>query len=343
MTNKKFRDDLAKEMRDKYNERNEKLEQAEKSSFSSGLKEQMKKEIMDNFTKEMDEMKSRPWYEDAKKTHLEEIKSKIWVNAAKKEKERLQKEYEEKLAKADEDIADKNKAYEDAKIAHRWEVEQKITKNSDNKEKSEIPQDLKDFREAWEERINRIANASKEKIIKAAEQIPVKVEIDNDGSRLIEFKLWNKTYKILDPKLKTHSEDKYIYNPDYNSIKHIDDTVLLGWMRWDDVEKWENKKLKEYVKEKQWEWLHIAKIEEMRDLLNELWKEANLKDKSDKIAMLMYLTWMDWCYRLSMWDNEHSNSQEDSRSLLKCNVNRRLFLYNDFANLNASLCMIACQ
>lgn len=60
MTNKKFRDDLAKEMRDKYNERNEKLEQAEKSSFSSGLKEQMKKEIMDNFTKEMDEMKSRP-------------------------------------------------------------------------------------------------------------------------------------------------------------------------------------------------------------------------------------------------------------------------------------------
>lgn len=343
MTNKKFRDDLAKEMRDKYKERNEKLEQAEKSSFSSGLKEQMKKEIMDNFTKEMDEMKSRPWYEEAKKTHLEEIKAKIWVNAAKKEKERLQKEYEEKLARADEDIADKNKAYEDAQIAHRWEVEQKITKNSDNTEDSEIPQELADFREKWKEKIRGIDDESKEKIIKTAENIPVKVEIDNDGSRLIEFKLWNKTYKILDPKLKTHSDDEYKYNPDYHSINRIDDTVFLRWMRWDDVENWENKKLKEYVKEKQWEWLHIAKIEEMKVILNELWKEANLKDVSDKIAMLMYLTWMDWWYRLSMWNLKYSNSQASSRSELECIDSYRLFncYYDDIKN--ASLCMIACK
>lgn len=338
-TNKEIRSDFSKEMRDKYDERNEELERIGKSPYSEWLKEQMRKEIMDNFYKEMDEMKTRPWYEESRKTHLQEIKAKIKLGKSKKEKERLQKEYEEKLAKADEDIADKNKAYEDAQIAHRWEVEQKITENSENKENSEIPQDLKDFREAWEERII----GSKEKIIKTAENIPVKVETESDGSRLIEFKLWNKTYKILDPKLKTHSDDEYKCNSNYDSINHIDDTMSLRWMRWDDVEKWENKKLKEYVKEKQWEWLHIAKIEEMRDLLNELWKEANLKDESDKIAMLMYLTWMDWWYRLSMWNHKHSNSQESSRSVLGCTGDNRDFGCNSHAYSGASLCMIACK
>jgi hypothetical protein len=54
---------------------------------------------------------------------LDEIKSKSNVKKAKAEKERLQKEYEEKLAKADADIAETEKQYEDAQIAHRGEVE----------------------------------------------------------------------------------------------------------------------------------------------------------------------------------------------------------------------------
>lgn len=77
MTNKEFRSDLAKEMRTKYNERNEELESIEKSPYSEWLKEQMRKEIMDNFYEEMDKMKTRPWYEEARKTHLQEIKAKI--------------------------------------------------------------------------------------------------------------------------------------------------------------------------------------------------------------------------------------------------------------------------
>ena len=213
----------------------------------------------------------------------------------------------------------------------------------------EVPQDLKDFREAWEERINNIANASKEKIIKAAEQIPVKVEIDNDGSRLVEFELWNKTYKILDPKLKTHSEDKYIYNPDCYSIKYIDNTVSLEWMLWDDVTKWKNKKLANYVQEKEKQWLKIATIEDFRWtkdkewLLPLLWKKAKLDNEEDQIAMLMYLTWMDWCY----WLKDTSTSWA-TRTVLTCTDDNRWFRYGEVLipgvySWDGLLCLIACS
>lgn len=321
-TNQEFRSDIAKEMRDKYNERNEKLEQAEKSFFTDGLKEQMKTEIMDNFTKEMDEMKPRPWYEEAKKTHLEEMKAKI------------------KLAKSKKGYEDSLKVYKEAQIAHRWEVDQKITENFENKEKSEIPQELKDFRAAWKERINIIDNASKEKIIKAAKNIPVKVEIDNDGSRLIEFELWWKTWKILDPKLEKYSkgfrpywENWYIYSInriyDYNHVK-------LAWMRWDDVENWENEKLRDYVKKKKNEWLDIATKKQIGEILSSLWEKAELDSEKDQIAMLMYLTWMDWRYWLK-------DTPWSSRSVLICRGNNRDFIYYRNANVTASLCMIACS
>ena len=325
MTNKKFRDDLAKEMRDKYNERNEKLEQAEKSSFPSGLKEQMKKEIMDNFTKEMDEMKSRPWYEEAKKTHLEEIKAKI------------------KLAKSKKEYEDSLKAYKDAQIAHRWEVEQKITEDSENKEKSEIPQDLKDFRKAWKEIVKNLSHDFRDNmddILKKIDEIPVKVEIDNDGSRLIEFELWWKTWKILDPKLEKYSEG---FRPDWENwyIDSINRTydynyVKLKWIRW-DVDERENEKLRDYVKKKKNEWLDMATMGQIKEILSALWEKADLDSENDQIAMLGYLTWMDWCY----WLKDTSWS---SRSELGCDdFNLRGFAYYPRDNDNASLCMIACQ
>ena len=223
-----------------------------------------------------------------------------------------------------------------------WLVELGDKENKELLKTLEVPQNLKDFREAWEERINNIYNASKEKIIKAVENIPVKVETESDGSRLIEFKLWNTTYKILDPRLENYTDDNYGSSPDYDSITHINhDYVRLWWMMWDDVENWENKKLKEYVKEKQWEWLHIAKIEEMKAILAGLGEKAELDSEEDQIAMLMYLSWMDWWYRLSMWNDEMSGSQ-DSRSFLTCGDVRRDFYYG-LGSDYASLCMIACQ
>ena len=47
-------------------------------------------------------------------------------------KERLQKEYEEALKKADADISYKNKVYEDAQIAHRWKVENFSENDAEN-------------------------------------------------------------------------------------------------------------------------------------------------------------------------------------------------------------------
>jgi len=221
---------------------------------------------------------------------------------------------------------------------------------------SEIPQELRAYREAWKEKIKWLDDKTKNKIIKAAEKIPVKVETDSDGSKLVEFKLWNRTYKILNPKLKTHSDDKYQYNDG------ISDVVSLKGMWWDDVDKWENKKLKEYVKEKQSHWFHIPTVEEIMKIVQELRKSADLDFPWEKtafsyewreIAMLMYLTGMYWMYWLSMWTHEESNSQilqryqweANSRSLLICKDNGRwLSLKNlDTIDYSANLCMISCE
>ncbi len=250
-------------------------------------------------------------------------------------------------------MADRGMAENDAENGGEWDAEngrewgaenggEWDAENARELDEGEIPQELKDFREKWEERIEGIDDESKEKIIKAAEKIPVKVETESDGSRLIEFKLWWKRWKILDPKLNSHSDDEYKYNPDYNSITHIDDTVKLWWMRWNDVNQWKNKKLANYVKQKEKQWLHIAKIEEMKDILAELWENAGLDDENDQIAMLMYLTGMDWWYWLSMWDDKKSWSQ-DSRSLLDCNDTYRGFDCFSSDDINASLCLIACS
>lgn len=122
-TNREFRSDIAREMLDKRKERDEQLRQIDKLPIPKELKEMNRKAIMDNFYAEIDEIKKRPWYEEARKTHLEEIKAKIWINKLKKEKENLQKEYEEKMAHIDEEIEEKTKVYEDAQIKHRWDIE----------------------------------------------------------------------------------------------------------------------------------------------------------------------------------------------------------------------------
>ncbi len=164
--------------------------------------------------------------------------------------------------------------------------------------------DLETYRKDWEEKMNEVDPKTKEKIKEAVGKIAVDVKEERDGSRLIEFQLKNKTYKILDPTLNTHTDEEYKIHAEYNSIGPINkDYVTLWWME-GNVDEWKNQKLKAYVKQKESEWLHIAKIEEMKDLLRELWKEAWLTKETDQVAMLMYLTWMDGSYWLAMWDDK---------------------------------------
>lgn len=76
-TNSEFRSDLAKEMRNKYKERDELIQQVDKLFISEELKEKKKKEIMNNFEKQIDEFKNRSWYEEARQSHLAEVKLKV--------------------------------------------------------------------------------------------------------------------------------------------------------------------------------------------------------------------------------------------------------------------------
>ena len=193
---------------------------------------------------------------------------------------------------------------------------QKEKKNEEEQKKEVALQELMDFRETWETEID-LDDSAIDLITKAAEDIPVKIEIESDWSRLVEFKLWDKTYKILDPKLKTHSDPEYFDNTEYSFIGKRDEWVELWWMMWDVVDDWENQKLKEFVKQKKREWLHIPRIEEMEKLLKELWHFADLRDEEEEIAMLMYLTGLDWDFWLSMWDDMESGN-EDSRTILIC-------------------------
>ena len=194
-----------------------------------------------------------------------------------------------------------------------------------------IPQELKDFREIWKERVELISDEVKEKIIEAWKKIPVEVKYEPDGSKIITLKLWTKTIRILSPRLEKYTDEEYgekrMFNYEYASAfdfngKIYRDTVKLWWMRWDDVSKRENQKLKEYVMQKKEEWYHIAKIEEVKSILSELWKIAGFetgngsKDKLmlEELSLLMYLTGISWDYWLTMWDKESSWNQ-DSRSL----------------------------
>lgn len=72
-----FRHNIAKEMREKFEERNKQLEELEKQWLDDAVKEATKKEIMENFYREMDEIKKRPWYREAQMEHTQEIKAKM--------------------------------------------------------------------------------------------------------------------------------------------------------------------------------------------------------------------------------------------------------------------------
>lgn len=272
MTNKEFRSNLAKEMRDKYNERNEKLEQVDKLPLSESVKELAKREIMENFYKEMDEMKSRPWYEEARRTHLEEIRAK------------------NKLVKSKKEYEDSLKAYEDAQIAHGWKVEENITENSEEYEKVNRMK-LEDFRKMLERKIHC---KSMGKIIEVVKNIPLKEEIQSDGSRLIEFKLWNNTYKILKSSVKL---DWWRQNMIF--IEKGNKGVGL-WSRM----KYIDERMANYIWYKEKQWRYIPKIEDMKALLSELWKEADLDEESDQIAMLMYLIGLGWMFKLVLPDDK---------------------------------------
>lgn len=214
-------------------------------------------------------------------------------------------------------------------------IQEKSQKNaSDELKLWEISQELHNYREWWKENISNLSEEIKQKIIEAAEKIPLRETVDNDGSRLIEFKLWNMIYKILNSKLENHTDDEYKSFGFYNDVNKRRVEIKLWWMNLGDIDNWGNIKLREYVKEKGEKWLHIPSIKEIHILLSELWKYVGLSKESDQIAMLMYITWIEWEYWSTM-------KFEDSRFTLYFSNNNRFFWGCTNKDIShAGLCLI---
>ena len=250
---------------------------------------------------------------------------------------RLWDEFDEEERKRTEEEARK-RTEEEA----RKRTEEEERRQEEEQKKEMALRELMEYRESWGEEID-LDDSAMDLITEAVEEIPLMIEVDSDGSRLIEFKLWDKIYKILDPKIKAHSDPEYFKNAEYSFIKERDEWVKLWWMMWDDVDDWENQKLKEYVEQKRREWFHIPTIEEIGKLLEELWDFAGLWDEDEQIAMLMYLTGIDWRYWLSMWGDLESGDDYSSRTILKCGDIERWFESSDDEADIASLLMISCK
>lgn len=272
-TNKEFRSDLAKEMFDKLNQRNEQLEKIEKSPYSEWLKEQKRKEIMENFEREIDNMKKRPWYEEAKQTHIDEIKAKHSLDTARERRNRLWQEkerLERELRRADDDMFYRRQEYNESQINHGWELENDsfvpewIEENRIKRRESEY------LDEKWENQ-----SAKKVKMMELMDKLPVrreKEDVESYGFAFgnnAEFRLGNKKYKISLP-----------------------ESYINCWVTFTDLNEVEDERVNEYLKEKEWEWFHLPKKEQIESILQELGKIINTDKESDEIAMLSYLLGM---------------------------------------------------
>ena len=203
-----------------------------------------------------------------------------------------------------------------------------------NRIQTGVPRELLEFREQWKEK-SCLPEETKEKIIEAAEKIPLRIQKENkedknDGTMRIEFELNWKQYKFLDIDLGIHSDEKY--------LSHSNDTegklVSLKWMIWPML-KWDNEKLKMYVMEKMGDWFKERSTEEdMKPLLKELWKLAGLERGPEKMAMLEYLTGMEWWYRWGLID-------ENIRSQMLCSEYGCQFYSSD--SFFAKLCLFSCS
>lgn len=161
---------------------------------------------------------------------------------------------------------------------------------------------LKKSRAEWKEKISGISNESKKNIIKASKKIPLKLTIENNWNRLIEFKLWDKSYKIYDFDLwlgkNMASSDWYdeeaawYWSWTNTAKKNIPSDPIWSENYWE-------LKAEEAIRKNEKNWRKNPMKDGISELLKNLWNKAWLTKESDQFWMLMYLTWMKWDYYLS--------------------------------------------
>ena len=148
------------------------------------------------------------------------------------------------------------------------------------------------------------------------------MEKDVEWSKNLMIKVWDKTYELIDSNLTNHTdaEFKYLVTLSYENIsdfKRVE--VCLDWMRWENPESWANKRFSDYIKEKSSQWFSIPSVEVFHELLDDLWEETWLERFQDKLLLLMYLTWLDWEYWLSM-DWEYRDRLKLQNLMLRSNI-----------------------
>ena len=197
-----------------------------------------------------------------------------------------------------------------------------------------ILQELPNFHKEWKDHRDLATDDIREKIIDAADKIPVDIDIDSDWNKIFILKLKNRTLQILIPRLENYTDEKYAdeitFDYEYCSAFDFNNKlhksyIKLWWMDCDDISKRKNKKLAKYVNEKENEWYYIPSKKDMIDILSELWESAwlNIDDERKnaeyretpilttmQMLLLMYLIGCPGSYRLSDFEESSDNQQE---------------------------------
>lgn len=244
---------------------------------------------------------------------------------------------------------------------HNWMGEEEYEEyyNDDSDEKREyeefwkepLPERLSEYRSLREQRIRWVSPESKEKIKNAAENIKCEVEMYDNWARRVHLKFWKHwctdlyfTEYLLDP-------EKVLWDYSENEPNPItwgeSINVNLAWIEWPDPDNWEDYKVRNYYQRRT-----MPTNEWMRSVLNILWNYAGLHEERDQIALMMYLTGMEWKYWLaegesvdllsfSSEEGKRLHLREDHRTYIACDSSARGFwdyFYEDGNScLNAKL------
>lgn len=232
-----------------------------------------------------------------------------------------------------------------------WEAEYEAyySTNGENDESEgtlieSLPDRLSEYRSLWKQKIRWVSPETKEKIIKAAENIKCEVKTLENWARDIHLQFWKHWWTNLYfteyPLNSSNVLWKYAKKGANPITWWYSTNVNLAWIEWPNPDDWEDYKIKEYLNYEN----KIPTIEWIRSVFNILWNFVGLHEEREQIALMMYLTGMEWIYWLWEWEVEELFSSKEyswHRTFIVCDPNVRgfgdYFYEEDNTDLNGKL------
>ena len=300
-TNEEIRLDLANKYHDKLKQVNETLDFLSNSWYSKEEIKAIRERLISNL---QSKLWKEEWYDESKKSHRAEHKAELSLNKAKEEKERLKKEYKEKIAEADKDIVEKSETYKEAQIDYRWEVGEEI--------------EVKDINEKLYWNKEKILENLKEKCVKVEENVEYmwhkwkKVHIDLPE---IEWKFgWFKFEYFV--------SNESVLKRDFESNPELEKKSYSMGDVWGLLLAM-NKYMQAMWVETDWD------MDYENDL--KIWKIDNYR--CDAWDCLKQITWLDFYWLRG----KNVDSKKNSRSAWNCNFDYCDFIRSDNDNYSANL------